>query len=70
MSSLATAPASDDQMNMATRALHLVSSGKLRCLTEIAHTCGYFDQAHFNHEFREFAGMSPGELATFPNVAF
>jgi len=51
-------------------ALRLVSGGNNRSLTEAALECGYFDQAHFNHEFHEFAGMSPGELATFPNVAF
>ena len=27
----------------------------------IALSCGYFDQPHFNHEFREFSGLTPGE---------
>lgn len=29
---------------------------------EIALECGYFDQAHMNRDFRQFAGASPGEL--------
>ena len=56
-----------------SRFLHVIrclSDGQHRSLTETALACGYFDQAHLNHEFREMAGMAPGQLFTFPNVAF
>lgn len=28
-------------------------------LTALAHSCGYYDQAHFNHEFKAVCGVSP-----------
>jgi AraC-like DNA-binding protein len=51
-------------------ALQLLTAGSRRSLTDVALDCGFFDQAHFNHEFRDLAGMSPGDLSTFPNVSF
>ena len=51
-------------------ALQLLTAGNHRSLTDVALECGFFDQAHFNHAFRELAGMSPSDLSTFPNVSF
>ena len=45
------------------RVVDLVQNGHRPDWTRLALSCGYYDQAHFNHEFREFSGMSPGEYA-------
>ena len=45
------------------RAVDLVQIGRRLDWARVAMACGYYDQAHFNREFREFAGMSPGEFA-------
>ena len=29
--------------------------------TELAHRFGFYDQAHFNHEFRKLSGLFPSE---------
>jgi AraC-like DNA-binding protein len=41
------------------RALQGAESGRTVDWTRIAVDCGYFDQAHFIHDFRSFAGITP-----------
>jgi AraC-like DNA-binding protein len=41
------------------RALSSAERGRLVDWTRIALDCGYFDQAHFIHDFRSFAGITP-----------
>jgi AraC-like DNA-binding protein len=45
------------------RGVRLWQSGNISSLTQLALECGYYDQAHFNHDFKEFAGISPGAFA-------
>jgi AraC-like DNA-binding protein len=45
------------------RALSLLRADDRPSWGEIARRCGYCDQAHFNRDFREFAGVTPTEFA-------
>jgi AraC-like DNA-binding protein len=40
-------------------ALAALSADDVRPLAEIATASGYYDQAHFTHEFRDFVGATP-----------
>ena len=46
------------------RAVDFARRGRRLDWARVAMACGYYDQAHFNREFREFSGMSPGEFAS------
>jgi AraC-like DNA-binding protein len=46
-----------------SRAVRLIHGSKRRSFVDLAHECGYFDQAHMIREFREFAGTTPVEFA-------
>jgi len=35
--------------------------GAFKSLTDLAYECGYYDQSHFIHEFKEFSGYHPGQ---------
>ena len=39
--------------------LQVIHRGREVDWTEIALSCGYFDQAHFIHDFKEFSGVIP-----------
>ncbi len=44
--------------------LRFFSNGQEIDLPEIALNCGYFDQAHFIHDFQSFSGLSPTAYLT------
>lgn len=41
-----------------------------RSLTDVAYESGYYDQSHFIHDCREYAGCTPGDLIQSPNILY
>lgn len=44
------------------RAIRLLYSGKYASLTDVAYASGYYDQAHFNRDFRALTQQSPRQF--------
>lgn len=38
--------------------------------TEIAYKSGYYDQAHFNHDYKTYTGHAPGQLTQAPHILY
>jgi AraC-like DNA-binding protein len=53
------APKAFCRMQRFRQVLRRISDASEVDWSDTALSCGYYDQAHFNHEFREFAGVSP-----------
>lgn len=53
------------------KTLHLIRREQQVKWMDIALSCGYFDQAHFIHDFRAFSGLNPGaylmQQSEYPN---
>lgn len=49
--------------------LRIISRAKPEKLTDFAHELEYFDQAHFNNDFKRFAAMKPTEYVKLVETA-
>jgi len=39
-------------------------------LTDIAYRAGYYDQSHYIHECKQYAGMTPGQILSSGNILY
>ena len=46
------------------RVLQLINEQNDIDWTDVALSCGYFDQSHFIHDFQSFSGINPTEYVT------
>jgi transcriptional regulator GlxA family with amidase domain len=50
--------------------LNYLKSNRQSNLAEVAYSCGYYDQAHFIHDFKAYSGLTPSQFLTFDNVFY
>jgi AraC-like DNA-binding protein len=52
------------------QSLHHLKKYPKFSLTEIAYESGYYDQAHFNHDYKSYTGHTPGEVALSQHILY
>ncbi|MBD0298599.1 MAG: AraC family transcriptional regulator [Flavisolibacter sp.] len=67
---LGLAPKEFSRITRFLSSLYYIKKYPSYSLTQIAYESGYFDQAHFIHDCREFTGFTPKELITSKDVIF
>lgn len=52
------------------KSLHYLKKYPALSLTEVAYESGYYDQAHFNRDYKAYTGRSPGEVARAYDILY
>jgi AraC-like DNA-binding protein len=52
------------------RSLDHLKKYPLLSLTEVAYNSGYYDQAHFNRDYKAFTGHTPGQVANAGHILY
>jgi AraC-like DNA-binding protein len=52
------------------RSLNHLKKYPLLSLTEVAYESGYYDQAHFNRDYKAFTGHTPGQVALATHILY
>jgi AraC-like DNA-binding protein len=52
------------------RSLEHLKKYPVLSLTEVAYESGYFDQAHFNRDYKTYTGQTPGEVVRARNILY
>ncbi|WP_431213422.1 helix-turn-helix domain-containing protein [Puia sp. P3] len=52
------------------RSLHHLKKYPMLSLTEVAYESGYYDQAHFNRDYKAYTGHTPGEVAHARDILY
>lgn len=69
-SSVGLTPKEFARLTRFTTSLKAIKADPASRLTDIAYSFGYYDQAHFIHDFRTFSGVSPGELIASSHILY